>query len=419
MDDNSAVIVAPWFGTLYDELSSLIDLLGDRRIGFEKGEYAPFNNREVIKTYKEARQYLESTTENDADYEKLQQYVDVLCDTVNTWKKNAERVNAIYNPSFSLVKPNYYSDLPGWAIHDETVPTPRMGLFQCTSVTSSSDWDMFDNAKGSVNLDGEENTFSTAAKFVFENNALDFCSTRSVYSYGDEDGYELPLVPGKTYKFSAQVGNCGTKGTVTFDVYNARTGKFIGFTECEPQVCLFEHSERPEEIYFTFKTGAVDDYDNTLKNYSEHENYRLVMRNSNVNAVSATIDGGKLKIKGLSVTEQLHPVAVKVTYGDIESNTIYIAVEKANPFYITPKEQNLIVGNRGYIRYYNVDTITMNIESGTEHIDNIINDTTIGFKAISVGTTVITINGYLGGELVGTETATINCVEDVALETLN
>ena len=145
----------------------------------------------------------------------------------------------------------------------------------------------------------------------------------------------------------------------------------------------------------------------------------LTIVNSNVNAVSATIDGGKLKIKGLSVTEQLHPVAVKVTYGDIESNTIYIAVEKANPFYITPKEQNLIVGNRGYIRYYNVDTITMNIESGTEHIDNIINDTTIGFKAISVGTTVITINGYLGGELVGTETATINCVEDVALETLN
>ena len=355
MDDNSAVIVAPWFGTLYDELSSLIDLLGDRRIGFEKGEYAPFNNREVIKTYKEARQYLESTTENDADYEKLQQYVDVLCDTVNTWKKNAERINAIYNPSFSLVKPNYYSDLPGWAIHDETVPTPRMGLFQCTSVTSSSDWDMFDNAKGSVNLDGEENTFSTAAKFVFENNALDFCSTRSVYSYGDEEGYELPLVPGKTYKFSAQVGNCGTKGAVTFDVYNARTGKFIGFTECEPQVCLFEHSERPEEIYFTFKTGAVDDYDNTLKNYSEHENYRLVMRNSNVNAVWSLVmsnlslkmvdePGEKTDTIKIDVTTPVGNELQNVTVQQIDlpdeddcESTVYSAIDESKDMIVTFK----------------------------------------------------------------------------------
>ena len=78
MQDDSVTTKVPSSQSLYEELSSLVNYYGKMRIGFRRGEYAPFNNIGAIKAYKEARQYLESTAESDADSDKLQKLVDGL-----------------------------------------------------------------------------------------------------------------------------------------------------------------------------------------------------------------------------------------------------------------------------------------------------------------------------------------------------
>ncbi|MBR6196556.1 MAG: hypothetical protein IKQ72_03035 [Bacteroidaceae bacterium] len=183
--------------------------------------------------------------------------------------------NLIYNPNFSLVRENSYCELTGWEVYDPSVSNPRTGGMGATSATSDRMWTHFDNAKGSVNLDGEENIFSTAAMFVFPEKPNSFCSSSSQYVYGNSTGYELMLEPNQLYRFHAELGyeNEGEKGSVIFEIVNNKTGHKVLLKIIESQVCVTDTTLLPQFFLTYFKTDDA----------SGNESYKLVVRNSNPN----------------------------------------------------------------------------------------------------------------------------------------
>ncbi len=183
--------------------------------------------------------------------------------------------NLIYNPNFSLVRENSYCELTGWEVYDPSVSNPRTGGMGATSATSDRMWTKFNNAKGSVNLDGEENTFSTAARFMFPESPNSFCSSSSQYVYGNSTGYELMLEPNQLYRFYAELGyeNEGEKGSVIFEIVNNKTGHKVLSKIIESQVCVTDTTQLPQIFLTYFKTDDA----------SANESYKLVVRNSNPN----------------------------------------------------------------------------------------------------------------------------------------
>ena len=183
--------------------------------------------------------------------------------------------NLIYNPNFSLVRENSYCELTGWEVYDPSVSNPRTGGMGATSATSDRMWTKFYNAKGSVNLDGEENTFSTAARFMFLESPNSFCSSSSQYVYGNSTGYELMLEPNQLYRFYAELGyeNEGEKGSVIFEIVNNKTGHKVLSKIIESQVCFTDTTQLPQSFLTYFKTDDA----------SANESYKLVVRNSNPN----------------------------------------------------------------------------------------------------------------------------------------
>ena len=215
--------------------------------------------------------------------------------------------NLIYNPNFSLVRENSYCELIGWKVYDQSVSNPRTGVMGATSATSDPMWTKFNNAKGSVNLDGRENTYSTAAMFVFPEKPNDFCSSSSEYVYGEDEDYLLRYGSNLYLEFSAQVGylNENEKGSVTIEIVTS--DEVIKSFTYTPTVCVSDTTKTPEVIRFSFVAAPPEinvenvylaQYKIVVKNTNPNDHWTLVMSNlalqwddnSNVEEFLASLD---------------------------------------------------------------------------------------------------------------------------------
>ncbi len=284
-----------------EEIAKLWELIRrdeKKKIGFNVGEYSPYTNRDAIKTHNAARRYLESNYKEDGFNHctkyQVNEYIKALYEDpdhpeLSKWKIQNEDVNAVYNANFSLVHQSLYNELFGWKIYDTSVPQPKTGGMSASCATADPTWAKFDNLKGSVNLDGEENTFSTAAMFKFpdDKTSLRYCSPQSVYTYGDSAGFEMPLDPDQTYVFSCNFGYYteGQNGSIRIEVRNAKTNELItGASRVySPNVCISDTTQLPDMLRFTFHTpkASTKNYKNTLENFDNLETYKIVFRNAN------------------------------------------------------------------------------------------------------------------------------------------
>ena len=284
-----------------EEIAKLWELIRrdeKKKIGFNVGEYSPYTNRDAIKTHNAARKYLESNYKEDGFNHctkyQVNEYIKALYEDpdhpeLSKWKIQNEDVNAVYNANFSLVHQSLYNELFGWKIYDTSVPQPKTGGMSASCATADPTWAKFDNLKGSVNLDGEENTFSTAAMFKFpdDKTSLRYCSPQSVYTYGDSAGFEMPLDPDQTYVFSCNFGYYteGQNGSIRIEVRNAKTNELItGASRVySPNVCISDTTQLPDMLRFTFHTpkASTKNYKNTLENFDNLETYKIVFRNAN------------------------------------------------------------------------------------------------------------------------------------------
>lgn len=170
----------------YAALESALSAVSDKVFGFEKGEYAPYNNIEAAKAIAHAKT-IDNTVENTvAD-------VRIPTNTINNavWVANETEVNAVYDGSFNLTtKTDGTYILPiGWT-----------NLGYNTRVYNTTN--MGDN-KG-VNATSKKATMF--AKFTTE--------------YGTEAGYTMPLKKG-VYSLNFIYGGWNEQGTRVIKVYNA------------------------------------------------------------------------------------------------------------------------------------------------------------------------------------------------------
>jgi hypothetical protein len=280
-----------------EEIKKLRELIArdeQKRIGFNDGEYSTYDNHDIIVAHNAAKEYLEQWSEIQPDgHHRLTKYQVNLyiaaLEDESKWIRQEGDVNCVFNPNFWLVQDNYYAELYGWKNHDTSIANPGTGGFGVTCATAAAEFAKFNNIAGSINKDGKENIFSTAAKFVFEENNLGIVSPRSVYYYGEEDGYEMPLDPDQEYSFTAQLGYFteGQPGSVTFDIVDEGNRSVLDKPfVIEPKICVTDTMKIPETFMFTFHTNkASSNYVNTLANYKNLQKYKLVVKNTDPNKI--------------------------------------------------------------------------------------------------------------------------------------
>ena len=172
--------------TEYAALTAAITAAEAKTLGFEVGEYAPYNNIDAAKALAVAK-----AIDQEADNSKDAVEAATTALTGATWTANTEEVNAVYDGSFNLTtKTDGTYILPiGWT-----------NLGYNTRVYNSSNMGTNEGVKAT------SETATMFAKFTTE--------------YGTEAGYTMPLKKG-VYYLSFIYGGWNEVGTREIKVYNA------------------------------------------------------------------------------------------------------------------------------------------------------------------------------------------------------
>ena len=160
--------------TEYTALNDAIDAAEAKTLGFDEGEYAPYNNVEALTKLAEA-----NAIDQKASLTNLKTTVNALTTYLNddaNWTANNSEVNAIYNGNFALSTANETSgldlDIPGW--------TPNGNIRQVIE----------NDVNGTFPALAE----TTGGKAMF--------TWDGTFVYGEQSGYELPLNAHTIYELS-------------------------------------------------------------------------------------------------------------------------------------------------------------------------------------------------------------------------
>lgn len=216
----------------YAALEEAIANAEGHTIGFLKGEYAPYNNREVL-TALAAAKAINTAANNDKE-----EVLNTIAAISNgKWLANELEVNAIYNGNFANSTPNANSgvdvDVPGWT----WVTGMRMIVADKDTDPSLSQTD--------------------AGKALFAWGGTDCV-------YGETDGYTMPLAAHTIYEFSFKFAGWrdGDMGYVTVSILN-QNGESITSNNTPNATRRINTEDAFSTHTVRFKTGEAGNY--TLK----------------------------------------------------------------------------------------------------------------------------------------------------------
>ena len=171
-----------WTLTYYEakataaEKTALADALADaeaKTLGFEDGEYAPYNNVAAINALAAAKAINPETASGEAVVAATSAL------TGATWTANAGEVNAVYGRDFTKYETVGGQDLPyGWNLYNDGKNNSRI-------------------------MGGTEGASNTGLSATSSGKAL---LMKFNATYGETAGYTMPLKAGKIYKISFKYG---------------------------------------------------------------------------------------------------------------------------------------------------------------------------------------------------------------------
>lgn len=172
-------------------LANAITAAEGKTLGFENGEYAPYNNVAAIEAL---------ATANAIDPATATGYAVVTATTAltsATWTANSEEVNAVYNGNFALCEND--GSMTGWVTdHNEGLG----GAYHARAFVLASGAGNYDYLAAFGQGDGNR----SCAYFRFDGTN----STKGTkYTYGTTEGYTMPLKTNTIYKLTAQAGGWG------------------------------------------------------------------------------------------------------------------------------------------------------------------------------------------------------------------
>ena len=156
----------------YAALNAAIEAAEAKTLGFDAGEYAPYNNIEAIETLAEANAINQDIINPKEDITTM---TTALQNAV--WTANTEEVDAIFDGQFATTEPNTVSgniNLPGW-----------------TKV-------------GGIRMLVKDETVDPGLNHTDGKAAL-FCWGGTTLTYGEQFGYTLPLNAHEVYELTLKV----------------------------------------------------------------------------------------------------------------------------------------------------------------------------------------------------------------------
>lgn len=210
------------------DMSDLSSAISNHPLGFDNGEYAPYNNLDGVTILAEANAV---DTSNPVNY--AHDYIAGLVSAINnaTWTANVGEVNAIY-----------------WLL-DGTVYTSGSES-AATGFTNNSDTGRLRVSANPSSNSGLNNVSPTMALWLRFGNST---------TYGTTTGYTMPLKASTFYKMTFKYGGWGdSSGTPTITVNNPNGTAIATKTLADVAATHNANNWTPVTIYF--ETDVAGDY---------------------------------------------------------------------------------------------------------------------------------------------------------------
>ena len=201
----------------YSALQTAYDAVVVPTLGFEAGEYAPYNNKENLENISIAKNLLDN---KDADN---QEAIDNATAAITgmTWTANTEEVNAVYNGDFSL---SANDGAPvGWVLTGATGTgnsnNTLGGQYRPRAFVLTSEAGNYAKLATFGQGDGTRSAFYIR----FD----DRTAKTAVFTYGNTEGYTMPLKTNTIYKLTAQAGGWGQTKDIKIAVVNGSDANVV------------------------------------------------------------------------------------------------------------------------------------------------------------------------------------------------
>jgi len=212
----------------YSALQTAYDAVVVPTLGFETGEYAPYVNAANLQNIATAKDYLDNETAlSQAAIDDLTAAL-----TSMTWTENVGEVNAVYDGTF------------GTQTEHTTGPTALAGWNNPEGIRQL--------IKNTTNYPGLNSATDNAAVFAWGNTTM---------TYGDTEGYTMPLAANTIYEivFKTCGWADGDMGYVNVSVLNASNAGMVQQTTATATKRITE--ENPwNEFRMLFVTGEAGNY---------------------------------------------------------------------------------------------------------------------------------------------------------------
>ena len=259
----------------YTALQNAIDAFDGAAWGFEKDEYAPYNNTTAIEKIADAR-----AIDQDADNSKL--LVNSLT-TALALSANAEEVNAVYNPTFALSDNNMTA--VGWSTNDGSIIGNETSGSHSRAFVLTSGQD-YDRLAALGQGDGVRSAFYT--RYDGTNS-----SRTTQYIYGATSGYTMPLKAQK-YRIAVDALGWNQNGSLKVALVNNEGSEINAQTETTNNV-VTDASAQATHFVFIADVPSAGDYKFVLSNGNTSVDYAAVVSNISIMTapatVSVTLDG--------------------------------------------------------------------------------------------------------------------------------
>ncbi len=277
----------------YTALNTAITAAEAYTLGFEDGEYAPYNNADAIAALAAAQAIDQTATNLQSD---VQSATTTL--TSATWTANDGEVNAIYDGTFAAATND--GAPAGWTT---THSAGLGGSYHARAFVLNSGDTNYDNLEAFGQGDGTRSAFYI--RFDGTNSAQG-----TWYKYGTEDGYTMPLKANTTYYLTLQAGAWGSYANKSLSVsVKDPDGTTIGSSSVTTTKKT-SGGEGVDDLTFTFTTGDAGDYTIGLWN-GNSANYAAIF--SNIEIMKA--DSASMKITDAQYATFCAPFAVTIPDG--------------------------------------------------------------------------------------------------------
>lgn len=250
----------PADATDYTALANAISAAEAKTIGFEAGEYAPYNNIAALEALAAAKAI-------DPEAVNSQSSVQTATATLTgaTWTENAEELNAIYDGTFAAATND--GAPTGWQMSNNTLG----GSYHARAFVLTSGMTNYDNLEAF----GQGDDTRSAFYIRFDGTNSD---QGSWYNYGKTDGYKMPLKASTKYYITLQAGAWGDYANkdLSVTIKDASSTNVVATTLKTTKKT--SSGQGVDELTYVFETNEAGDY--TLSFWNQNvSNYAAIVSN--------------------------------------------------------------------------------------------------------------------------------------------